>query len=137
MDAPAVAERAFYRIVASGLLAAIAIVLVLSAAGIYAMMSCTVSQRKREIGIRTALGGQQRRILGAIFARAFGQLGAGAILGMSFAFLLGPDSPPMDGYRTIVVPIVAASLVCVGLLAASGPARRALGVSPSEALRAE
>jgi putative ABC transport system permease protein len=137
LDAPALAERAFYRIVASGLLAVIASVLVLSAAGIYAMMSCTVSQRKREIGIRTALGGQQRRILGSIFARAFGQLGAGAILGMSLAFLLGPDSPPMDGYRTIVVPLVAAALVCVGLLAASGPARRALGVSPSDALRAE
>jgi hypothetical protein len=81
--------------------------------------------------------GNQGRILGAIFARAFGQLGAGAVRAMGVASLIGPDAGPMDGYRTIVVPLVALSLVCVGLLAAAGPARRALGVSPSDALRSE
>jgi hypothetical protein len=56
-------------------------VLLLSSAGIYALMSFTVTRRRREIGIRTALGANPRRILSDIFSRAFAQLAIGAIVG--------------------------------------------------------
>jgi hypothetical protein len=47
-------------------------VLLLSAAGIYAMLSFTVARRRREIGIRSALGADRRRILGGIFTPSSG-----------------------------------------------------------------
>ena len=56
-------------------------VLLLSAAGIYALMSFTVAQRTREIGIRVALGARPRRVLGDIFSRATRQLALGMLVG--------------------------------------------------------
>lgn len=58
-------------------------VLLLSSAGIYALMSFTVSQRRKEIAIRTALGADRKRIVAGIFSRALGQLAIGAALGMA------------------------------------------------------
>ncbi|MEX2273331.1 MAG: ABC transporter permease [Vicinamibacterales bacterium] len=63
-------------------------VLVLAGGGIYALMSVTVSRRRREIGIRAALGGEPRRILAAIFGRALMLLAAGALIGIVPATLL-------------------------------------------------
>ena len=57
-------------------------VLLLSAAGIYALMSFTVSQRRKEIGIRAAMGADAKRLLLSIFSRAAGQLGAGVTAGI-------------------------------------------------------
>ncbi len=58
-------------------------VLLLSAAGIYALMSFTVAQRTREIGIRTALGAPPRRVVRDVFGRAAWQVAAGVLLGSS------------------------------------------------------
>ena len=58
-------------------------VLVLSAAGLYALMSFTVARRRREIGIRTALGARPGRLLASIFARALWQIGAGVVVGVT------------------------------------------------------
>ena len=55
-------------------------VLLLSAAGLYALMSFTVNQRRREIGIRSAMGAQPHRLLAGIFRRALGQVAAGGYL---------------------------------------------------------
>jgi putative ABC transport system permease protein len=60
-------------------------VLLLSAAGIYALMSFTVAQRTREIGIRTALGAHPRRILLNVFGRVTMQLVVGVLLGSLLA----------------------------------------------------
>jgi predicted permease len=123
-------------------------VLLLSAAGIYAMLSFTVAQRRREIGIRAALGADSRRIVSSIFRRASAQLGAGVAIGLILALALdratggmvmGRPSAYTVGLQgaVILMPIVAAIVMAVGLLAALGPARRGLAVQPSEALREE
>jgi putative ABC transport system permease protein len=112
-------------------------VLLLSAAGIYALMSFTVAQRTREIGIRTALGAQPRRVLLSIFARAIRQLVLGVVVGSflsSMLFLIGGLGLAL---ATPLLLAVAAIMLIVGLLAALAPARRGLRIQASEALRAE
>lgn len=109
-------------------------VLLLSAAGIYAMMSFTVAKRRREIGIRIALGADPRRLLTGIFARATMQIGAGVLVGLLLAAVI---QGPVDGKGLLLLPLVAAIMMAVGLLAAWGPARRGLAVQPTEALREE
>jgi ABC-type antimicrobial peptide transport system permease subunit len=127
-------------------LAAIAIVaitgslLLLSAAGLYALMAFTVAQRRREIGIRSALGAQPGRLVAAVFRRAFWQVGAGSAVGMLGAYLIGRYLPidqigglPIPG----ILPAAAAVMLLVGVAAALGPARRGLRIDPTEALRSE
>lgn len=111
-------------------------VLLLSAAGIYALMSLTVSQRRREIGIRTALGADRTRLIASIFSRAILQLSIGAGFGMLVAFALERELGVLRDHSPIVVlPAVALLMITVGLLAALGPARRSLRIQPTEALR--
>jgi predicted permease len=115
-------------------------VLMLSAAGIYAMMSFTIVRRRREIGIRSALGASPRRLLAGVFARAGAQLGAGAAIGLLIAVALAPAMGFENTIRergTIVFPIITAVIIVFGLLAAIGPARRGLSIQPTEALREE
>jgi ABC-type antimicrobial peptide transport system permease subunit len=112
-------------------------VLLLSAAGIYAMMSFTVAKRRREIGIRAALGADPRRILTGIFARAAAQLGAGVLAGLALAAAFEWVTGDTGGRRFLLLPAVAAILLTVGMVAALGPARRGLAVQPTEALREE
>jgi putative ABC transport system permease protein len=114
-------------------------VLGLSVAGIYALMSFTVSRRHREIGIRTALGAQPGRLLGGIFGRALTQIGVGVSVGAAVA--LGLDWL-MDGglMHGLGLPLVAAMVLlmwAIGLLATVGPSRRGLSVAPAEVLNAE
>jgi putative ABC transport system permease protein len=114
-------------------------VLLLSAAGIHALMSFTVNQRRREIGIRTALGASTRQILTSVLARATRQLALGVGLGLAAAVALdlAAGGELMAGTGLLLVPATAAFMLIVGLLAAAGPARRGLRVQPTEALRAE
>ena len=112
-------------------------VLLLSGAGIYAMMSFTVAKRRREIGIRSALGADPRRILTGIFTRAAAQLGTGILAGLVLAAAFEWRTGEMGDRGLLLVPAVAALMLTVGLLAALGPARRGLAVQPSEALREE
>jgi predicted permease len=111
-------------------------VLLLSAAGLYALMAFTVVQRRREIGIRSALGAQPVHLLAAVFRRAFWQIGAGSAAGTIAAYLVRRYVPieqvgglPIPG----ILPAAAAFMLLVGVLAALGPARRSLRVDPTEA----
>jgi putative ABC transport system permease protein len=128
---------------ASALLAATLSVLLLSAAGIYALMSFTVQQRRREIGIRAALGAGASRMLAGVFRRTARQLLMGAAVGGSLAFLIDAYVPEetlqtLGGWEVPgVLPATAAFMVVVGLLAALGPARRGLRVDPAEAMRGD
>ncbi len=115
-------------------------VLLLSAAGLYALMAFTVAQRRREIGIRSALGAPPGQLMAAVFRRAFWQIGAGAAVGIVAAYLVGRLLPieqigglPIPG----ILPGAAAFMLLVGVLASLGPARRGLRIDPTEALRSE
>ncbi len=112
-------------------------VLLLSAAGIFALMSLTVSQRRREIGIRSALGAHPGQIVRAIFSRAATQLAIGLVVGVLLAIVLEKltGGGLMDGRGIVLLPIVAALMAAVGLLAVVGPARQGLKIQPTEALR--
>ena len=114
-------------------------VLLLSAAGISAMMSFAVTRRYREIGIRLALGASRRQVMQTIFSRAALQLALGLAVGVALAALLERLSGGelMRGQQHVLVPMVAALVIAAALLATSGPARQALRVRPMDALRQE
>ena len=130
--------RAFWML-ALAIVAVTASVLLLSAAGIYAMMSFTVARRWREIGIRVALGADARRVLMGIFGRASAQIGAGVVVGLAVAAIVDFVTPEgnLGGRGVVLFPVVVGVMFAVGLLAAVGPARRGLAVQPTEALRNE
>ena len=114
------------------------IVLLFSMTGIYTLMAFTVAQRWREIGIRSALGAQPRRLVAGIFGRALVPIAAGAVAGSLMALLIDYSvSFEEVGAQSIpgILPATAALMIVVGLLAVAGPARRALRVNPTEALR--
>ena len=113
--------------------------LLLSAAGMYAMMSFTVSQRRREIGVRSALGGSAGRILLGVLARAALQLAVGVVVGLALVVvgdrLTGGELMFRAG--PLIIPATALFMVVVGMIAAAGPARHGLRIQPTEALRSE
>jgi putative ABC transport system permease protein len=125
------ANRLFFLAVGVG----IGFVIFLSAAVTFALMSFTVSQRTREIGIRKALGASSQAVLRSVFSRAFVQLALGAGLGAlaSLTFL----SNAGDGQFATpgVVVLVLAFMMLVGFVSCGPPARRALRIQPTEAMR--
>jgi ABC-type lipoprotein release transport system permease subunit len=113
--------------------------LLLSAAGIYAMMSFTVSQRRKEIGIRAAMGADAGQLLRSIFAKAALQLAAGIVVGTVLALMIdrASDGEMLGSFGRALLPVTAVLMTIVGLFATIGPARRGLRIQPTEALRAE
>jgi predicted permease len=132
-------EQNMARLLGITLVLAMTSVVVLAAAGIYALMAFTVARRRREIGIRAALGANRNRLLAGIFSRVFAQLAAGAALGMLGAAGLEQilEGEMFQGQGAVLVPIVVALMTAVGLIAAWGPARQGLSIQPTEALREE
>ena len=115
-------------------------VLLLAAAGTYALMSFTVNDRRREIGLRVALGATKARLLGGVLKPALRQILAGAAVGVAVALVIENLLPAgSSGGIDIpgVLPIAASFMTLVALLATLGPARRALRLDPNEALRDE
>jgi len=129
-------QRAF-RYISLGVVAVTISVLLLSAAGIYVVMSFTVEKRRREIGIRAALGADARRVLMGIFGRAAAQIGVLESCRPRHAHRArmarwhGRDR----GRGDVLLPSVAGLMFTVGVLAALGPARRGLAVQPMDAMR--
>jgi predicted permease len=112
-------------------------VLLLSAAGMYALMSFTVAQRTREIGIRVALGARPRQLFVNIFGRATWQLGLGIVCGSLLSALAITAVGLEPALATGLLAAVALVMLAVGLLAAIGPARRSLRVHAAESLRSD
>ena len=115
--------------------------LLLGVIGIYGVIGCSVSQRTREIGIRMALGAQQKALV-SMFVRhgltltaigvAVGLVSAFAVVRLmsSLLFKVSPVDPVVYGAAAI-------GLIATALLASYLPSRRASAVDPIEALRAE
>jgi predicted permease len=113
----------------------------LAITGIFGMAAYTVSKRLREIGIRIALGASQRRVLGAALGRTFRLLAIGSVAGMIFGVLatgvlssIVYQATPKD---PAILGGVIVTMLCVGVVAALVPARRALAVDPMILLRDE
>jgi putative ABC transport system permease protein len=114
-------------------------VILLSSAGIYSLMSFTVARRRREIGIRAALGANRNRILVSIFSRVLAQLAAGAVLGLIAAVGLAQtlEGDILRNYRAMLLPLVVLLMMTIGVIATIGPVRQGLRIQPIEALRDE
>ncbi len=120
-----------------GLFAAVA--LVLAAVGVYGVMSYGVATRTREIGIRMALGADARAVVRLVVRQAIVVVSLGLALGLALALFAG------RALSTLLVDVtardpatlvsVSAVLAAVGLAAGYLPARRAVRVDPSAALR--
>ena len=118
-----------------------AMALLLGVAGIYGVISYSVSQRTREIGIRKALGAQNNEVTGmfvrqgallAAIGIAFGITAAAILMRLMSTLLFGVK--PFDPITYIGVSLV---LVAAAALASYAPALRATNINPVDALRAE
>jgi putative ABC transport system permease protein len=111
--------------------------LCLSAVAIFSLMSVTVARRTREIGLRTALGASPARVLRGVFSHALLLVGGGVVTGNLLLLLL-----TMLNSRTVPWTFIGRGLLItsmlmmtVGVLACVSPARRALRIDPTAALR--
>jgi putative ABC transport system permease protein len=133
-----VSQRRFYLAVL-GAFAAIA--LVLSGAGLYGVVSRSVANRQREIGVRTALGARPAQVLRLVLRQGLTLALAGIATGLAAAWVLSRyvasllyGVTPHDPLTFVAIPVV---LLLVALLASILPARRAVRIDPVAALRAE
>jgi putative ABC transport system permease protein len=115
--------------------------LLLASVGIYGVVSYGVAQRRREIGIRTALGAHPRDVLRLVFGQALRLAGVGMAIGIATAlvvmrflasllFKVAPTDPLTFGGVAVVVTAVV-------VVACARPARRAMAVDPATVLRSE
>ncbi len=111
------------------------VALVFSAVGLYALMAVAVARRTREIGIRLALGATPGYVLRTVFARAGRQLGGGIIAGNSLILFFAWRADSLTADLLVSSVITSVIMAVVGVLACAAPARRALRVQPTEALR--
>jgi predicted permease len=131
--------RRRFAMLALGLFAGVA--MLLAAVGIYGVVSYTMAQRTREIGVRVALGAQRRDILSLVIRRAVNLSLIGALIGLvgclavtrlvaSLLYQISPSDPWTLGSALLL-------LVTVTILASWLPARSAAKIDPMEALRHE
>lgn len=118
-----------------------AVAVLLAVAGIYGVISFSVSQRTREIGIRMALGARPGQVMRGVLAQGMLLVAGGIVLGLAASqltgsllrtMLFGVSTRDLMTYGAVVLGVA-----LVGLAANYLPARRAAGVEPVQALRAE
>jgi predicted permease len=119
------------------------ILVTLAASGIYAIMSFAVSERTREIGIRSALGERKAAVALRVGRRSLVQIALGAVLGIPLAmWLYGltqlgySQRAATFGFGMAFAAAVGVAIV-IGALACLSPTRRALSIQPTEALKGE
>jgi putative ABC transport system permease protein len=113
----------------------------LAALGVYGLMSYVVRQRRREIGVRLALGAEPTRITRMIMARGMRHAALGTVLGLGLARLgtprLGAVLYQVDPWDSLTVFVVGGLLLAAALVSCWLPGRRAARVRLPEALSAE
>ena len=133
-----VAQPRFYMMLLAGFAG---VALLLAALGIYGVISYTVSQRTRELGIRIALGATRQKVVGLVLGRGLVLTAVGVTVGLVAAFwltrilaslLFGIGALDVVTYATVAVVLVG-----VAALASWVPARRAARVDPVVAMRVE
>jgi ABC-type antimicrobial peptide transport system permease subunit len=114
---------------------------ILSVTGIFGMAAYAVSKRKRDLGIRMALGAQRKEVLRAALGRALKLLvfgsAAGLLLGLLASRVLAAivyEATPRD---PLVLTAVVLAMALLGLVATWIPAQRALSIDPAILLREE
>jgi hypothetical protein len=111
------------------------VAVIFCAAGLYALMAVAVARRTREIGIRVALGASPGSVLRTVFSRAGRQIGGGILAGNSLILLLAWRADSLTADLLVSSVITSVIMAAVGVLACAAPARRALRVQPTVALR--
>ena len=118
-----------------------ALALVLSAVGLYGVLSYVVSRRTREIGIRLAIGARRTQVLRAILGSGLRYAFAGIVLGLAAASIVARTMRSLLHEVTpgdpVTFAVVAAVLTAVAAVASLAPAWRATRVDPIAALKAE
>jgi ABC-type antimicrobial peptide transport system permease subunit len=118
------------------------IALMLSTAGVYALLSFTVARRTPEIAIRLALGANARRVVLSTFSRALLQVGLGVVVGcIPGAAIVGSlEAGALSGSQLNVAIGTALGVIAfmavVTIAACYAPARRAMRIQPADALKA-
>ncbi|QSQ12200.1 ABC transporter permease [Myxococcus landrumensis] len=137
-QSPSVA-RATFSLLLLGIAGGMA--LLLSAVGLYGVISFIVGQRRGEIGIRVALGARASQVAGMVVLQVLRFAGLGIALGLvgalSMSHLLSALLFEVSPTDPLVIAGVCALLVIIAALASYGPARRASRVDPAEVLRSE
>ena len=115
--------------------------LLITAVGLYGVLSYLTRQRTKEFGIRMALGSSRQGILSLVFQEVMILVGAGGAVGIAAAVGAGRAIAAqlfgVAGLDPVVLVAAPAVLAVVALLAAAWPSMKAAAVHPSEALRHE
>jgi ABC-type antimicrobial peptide transport system permease subunit len=111
----------------------------LSAVGLYAVLAYSVTQRKRAIGVRVALGAQSSNIIGLVIWQGLKMvvigLGLGMLAALIFVRFIGSILYGVSGYDPVILASTAVVLGLTAVLACSLPALRAARINPITALR--
>jgi predicted permease len=113
------------------------LILVLVAVGIYAVVSYTVTQRRRDISIRLALGARGQRVIAELVWRTLQVVGVGLVGGWAIAYLIDREIGGGGAASSVAFASVPALLLIVAALASWWPARRAGAIDPIAALKQE
>ena len=128
----------FYRVFGTFFMVFGICALLLAAAGLYGVMSFAVTQRTREMGVRSALGAQGSQLILLVMRRSVVQLAVGLVLGLGLALLASGALQPVlyhvNPRDTAVFIAVAATLALASLAASFLPARRVTKIDPVLAL---
>jgi ABC-type antimicrobial peptide transport system permease subunit len=115
--------------------------LALAAIGLYGVAAYTVTRRTSEIGIRMALGAQQRSVIGMVLRGAMQPIALGLLVGVPAAlaggYAMASQLFGVKAYDPLILGGAVAVLAAAAILAAILPARRAASIDPVRALRAE